>query len=212
MSGSSGHFLLSLTLNNRKISLIGMSGLGKSHWSRILEQHGFERYSCDSMIAARLLDRCEHPEGKIGCLGQWMGLPFEPGYAQKASQYLSAETDALKEVIAALESADPDQKMVIDTTGSAPYTGEQIMERLRELTLMVHLAVSESVMVRMLTRYIQSPRPVLWGEHFSQRYSETAHEALARSYRDLLLHREVLYRKYAHISIPYDSHRTDDDE
>ena len=37
-----------------QLSLIGMSGAGKSHWSKRMESLGFKMYSCDYLIAERL--------------------------------------------------------------------------------------------------------------------------------------------------------------
>ena len=37
-----------------KLALIGMSGVGKSFWSKRLVNNGFRRFSCDDLIAERL--------------------------------------------------------------------------------------------------------------------------------------------------------------
>ena len=37
-----------------QLSLIGMSGAGKSYWSKRMESLGFQVYSCDDLIAERL--------------------------------------------------------------------------------------------------------------------------------------------------------------
>ncbi len=42
-----------------QLSLIGMSGAGKSHWSKRMESLGFKMYSCDDLIAERLGQKLE---------------------------------------------------------------------------------------------------------------------------------------------------------
>lgn len=200
-------FIDNLADNHRRITLIGMSGLGKSYWSRMLSQKGFRRFCCDDIISDRLLNPWHEPKSKVGCLGQWMGFPFQREYRTREKRYLAAETDVLLDIIAYVETTGPHEKIAIDTTGSAPYTGDALMKRLKELTCMVHLAVSEDAVPEMLDRYMRSPRPVLWGGLYSKQPSETDQEALARSYKALLAYREALYRKYAHCSVPYELHR-----
>lgn len=200
-------FLRSLKNMGPKITLIGMSGLGKSHWSTILEKTGYTRLCCDTMIADRLLNACDTLDGKERCLGQWMGLPFTPGYKEREKAYLDAESDLLLQIIAYLEKAGSEEKIVIDTTGSAPYTGDVVMMRLRALTRMIHLATSSDLIDVMANRYIRSPRPVVWGDVIDRKPFESDHDALLRCYKDLLAYRETLYRKYAHQTVPFDVHR-----
>jgi shikimate kinase len=121
---------------------------------------------------------------------------------------LTFETEVLREIISYLQTADPAEKIVIDTTGSAPYSGDDIMKRLKALSYIIHLSVSQDHQREMLEKYINNPRPVLWGDLYVRKSFETEKEALARSYEALLIHREKLYKKYAHHSIPYSAHRT----
>lgn len=200
-------FIDNLAAIHRRITLIGMSGLGKSHWSIMLEEKGFKRFCCDDMICDRLFATCPSPGSKVGSLGRWMGFPFQEGYDDKEKRYLAVEADVLLDIIAQLEATSPDERIVIDTTGSAPYTGPSLMARLKSLTCMVHLAVSDGAVPEMLDRYMRSPRPVVWGGLFAKQPGETDHEALARSYDRLLTYRKGLYREYAHRTVPYELHR-----
>ena len=37
-----------------KISIVGMSGSGKTYWSKKLESEGFKRFCCDDLIEEKL--------------------------------------------------------------------------------------------------------------------------------------------------------------
>ena len=191
-----------------KITLIGMSGLGKSHWSKVLERHGYARFCCDDVIKDRLLGPSNENNEQIEDIGEWMGFPYEPGYKNREKAYLTLEIAILHEFIARLESSGHTEKIVIDTTGSAPYAGDVIMERLRELSCIIYLAASKEYYSEMLERYIKRPRPVLWGDKFDQRHLESLKDGLKRSYEELLIYRHSLYKKWAHFTIPYEVHRS----
>ena len=190
-----------------RITLVGMSGLGKSYWSKVLEAEGFKRFCCDDMIADRLSDMLTQSDGKTIDLGEWMGFPYDAGYRGREKTYLALEIEVLREILAYLEVAGNGERIVLDTTGSAPYAGESIMKRLAKSTAIIHLATSEAYFSEMLDRYIQHPRPVLWGDLFAREPLETDKEALGRSYEALLAFRDKLYKKYAHHTIPYEGHR-----
>jgi hypothetical protein len=203
---TSEDFLNYLSKLGPRITLIGMSGLGKSHWSTMLEKKGFKRFCCDNLIADRLLDACELAD-RVDCLGRWMGFPYAPGYKEKEQAYLAAESTILSELGDYLQHAGSSEKIIIDTTGSAPYAGQAVMNRLGRLSRIVHLAVSPDFFDQLTQRYLLSPRPVLWGNLYRKENYETKEQALSRCYPELLKYRESLYRKYAHHTIPYPLHR-----
>ena len=188
-----------------KITLIGMSGLGKSHWSKVLEGYGYRRLCCDDVITDRIFGSKNNEQDKD--VGEWMGFPHDPGYKKREKAYLSLEIEVLQEFIVRMDQSGPDEKMVIDTTGSAPYAGNEIMNRLSDLSCIVYLAASPEYYSEMLERYITVPRPVLWGDKYEQRQSESFKDGLKRSYGELLTYRDSLYKKWAHYTIPYEVHR-----
>jgi shikimate kinase len=188
-----------------KITFIGMSGLGKSYWSRKMVESGFKRLCCDDVIADRLGKLSNR--GRIADLGEWMGFPYEPEYRRKEKIYLSLEIKVLNEFIDRLANADPEENIVIDTTGSAPYAGDDVMNRLGKHSCVIYLAASKQYFSEMLERYINCPRPVLWGDKYQQEPFESKKQALARSYEELLIFRDQLYKKHAHYIIPYEMHR-----
>ncbi len=188
-----------------RLSLIGMSGTGKSTWSAKLAERGFRRFCCDEMITARLSPELVRPDGTVMTVGEWMGFPDEPHYKERESRYLAYEKEVLDEICAYLGDAknEPGESIVIDTTGSVIYTGEETLRKLRRHTVVVHLATPPEVWGQMLKAYMANQRPVLWRGLFSQEPNESVEEALARCYPKLLSSREQLYERCAHVIVDY---------
>jgi shikimate kinase len=189
-----------------RLSLIGMSGCGKTHWSREFATHGFRLFCCDDLISEKLLSLLERPDGTVMEMGAWMGLPYEHHYADREAKYLAHEINVLTEILDYLERLGQDrkEKVIVDTTGSVIYTGQDILERLREKTTVVHLETPPTVQEIMLQKYLKNHRPVLWRGLFRRKAGETNNEALARCYPTLLSSREAQYRRHAHLTIDYD--------
>jgi len=187
------------------LSLIGMSGCGKSHWSKKFANHGFKRFCCDDLITERLTSVLTRPDGSIMELGEWMGFPYESHYKDREAEYLAYEIEVLKEVLDCLESekTNTERNIVVDTTGSVIYTGAENLNRLREATTMVHLEAPPAVQESLLQKYFTNRRPVLWRGLFNQQPEESNDQALARCYPVLLSTREKQYIKLAHTTIPY---------
>ena len=187
------------------ISLIGMSGSGKSHWSARLAEDGFKCFCCDELIAQKLAPELLGPDGTAMDLGEWMGFPYESGYQERECLYLTCEKEVLTEVLDYLEASQDtlELNIVVDTTGSVIYTGEEIIDRLRRNTTMVYLSVPPELREPMLKAYVAEPRPVLWRDVFTKKESETNEQALAWSYPRLLSQRERLYERYSDCSVDY---------
>jgi shikimate kinase len=185
------------------LSLIGMSGSGKSYWSAKLTERGFRRFCCDDMIADKLAPALSRRDGTAMDLGEWMGFPYEPRYKEREAKYLACEIAVIGEILDYLCGNKPEEKVVVDTTGSVIYAGEDILGRLRSTTLVVHLATPPEIKEKMLQVYADHPRPVLWRDIFSKQQKETNEEALGRCYPLLLSSRERLYGKHAHVAIDY---------
>jgi shikimate kinase len=192
-----------------RLSLIAMSGSGKSYWANKLARIGFKCFSCDEMIASKLFDELVQADGKLMPMGKWMGLPYQQGYLERESTYLANEKHVLREIFKIIETnyLDPESKIVIDTTGSVIYTGAEILNKLRQYTTVVYLATPPQIQDQMYRAYLARPRPVLWRGKFSKKSHEKNIEALARCYPELLTYRERLYKRYAHKTIDYDRYR-----
>ncbi|GLI32883.1 hypothetical protein [Desulforhabdus amnigena] len=187
-----------------RLSLMGMSGSGKSYWSRKLEESGFQRFCCDDLIALKLGAELRRPDGTLMGMGEWMGFPYDPHYRERESKYLACEIKVLEEILEYLESAEhEDKNIVVDTTGSVIYTGETILERLRTQTTIVHLSTPPEVQEQMFRAYVARPTPLLWRDLFDRKPSETDAQALTRCYANLLTRREKLYAAYAAVEIGY---------
>jgi len=181
-----------------------MSGSGKSKWSEKLSGFGFKRFCCDDLINKKLASELTGTDGTLMELGEWMGFPYEPHYKEREAKYLACEITVLSEIIESIEKNNHiDENIVIDTTGSAIYAGDEILKRLRRCTTIFHLSTPPEVQALMLKAYLANQRPVLWREFFRKRPNENNEEALARCYSNLLFHREDLYKQCGDMTIDY---------
>src|SRR5713226_9985545 len=86
------------------LTLMGMSGGGKSYWSRKLAACGYELISCDDGIEQILaLQLAAGGYQALRGVAAWMGWPGTSGYREREAQYLAAEKQVVEEVIALLE-------------------------------------------------------------------------------------------------------------
>jgi shikimate kinase len=185
-----------------RLALIGMSGAGKSHWTKNLAALGCSAVCCDDQIEARLA-----PVLKIGGfsgingVAAWMGWPDSPTYPEREAQYLAEEIAVLDEVLSDLEK-DPKRELVLDTTGSVISTGNHTLHRLRRQMTVVYLAASSEEVELLMQRYLQDPKPVLWQGAFHSHPGETSHQTVARCYPVLIAARRQSYEALAHITLP----------
>ncbi len=187
------------------LSLIGMSGSGKSYWAEKLSRRGFRRFCLDNLIAQKLHAELKRDDDIVP-LGEWMGFPFQDGYQVREDMYLSAEKQLMAEVLDWIDEnacAHPDENVVVDTTGSVIYIGEKLLKRLSLLTTVINFTFPIVVREAVLREYISNPRPVLWRGFFSMEPGESVEEAMCRCYHGLLDSREVAYRALADIEIDY---------
>jgi shikimate kinase len=185
-----------------RLALIGMSGSGKSHWTRNLAAFGCPTVCCDDQIEARLAPFLK-AGGHTGINGvaAWMGWPDSPQYQEREAQYLSEEIAVLDEVLSALEK-DPQRDLILDTTGSVIATGNHTLHRLRRQMTVVYLAVSQDEVQLLIERYLRDPKPVLWQGAFRPQPRETAQQTVIRCYPVLIAARRKSYEALAHLSVP----------
>ncbi len=185
-----------------KLSFIGMSGAGKSHWGQKLSGAGFRVIGVDDRIERKLApDLAAGDYRGIGGVAAWMGWPHQPAYRERERKYLEYEVESMNEALDEINTST-DEGIILDTTGSVVYTGEEICRRLRSSTLVVYLAATAAEEETLIERYLSNPKPVLWGDQFVPREGESANDTVARCYPRLIAHRKSLYEHYAHRVIP----------
>jgi shikimate kinase len=181
-----------------KLSLIGMSGAGKSHWAQKLAGAGFRVIGIDDRIEKRLAPELA-ADGHIGIGGvaAWMGWPDEPAYREHERKYLDCEVASMGEALDEIQ-ASSEEGIILDTTGSAVYTGEAICRRMQSLTTVVYLEAGPAEEQVLIARYLSDPKPVLWGDEYLPLPGESTPDAIARCYPQLIAQRKKLYESYAH--------------
>jgi shikimate kinase len=187
-----------------KLSLIGMSGAGKSHWSQKFAGAGFSVIGVDDRIEEKLApELAGEGHSGIGGVAAWMGWPDSPTYREREKKYLEYEVESMNEALNEIESSS-DQGIILDTTGSVVYTGDPICRRMQKLTRVVYLEASPEEESLLIDRYLSNPKPVLWGGQFVPRSGEAILDAIARCYPQLIAHRKEMYKRYAHRIVPMD--------
>jgi shikimate kinase len=184
-----------------RIALIGMSGTGKTFWTKKLAESGVTAISCDDRIEQKLAPRLA-AGGYVGINGvaAWMGWPDSSTYAEREAEYLAEETHTLDEVLVQLQK-QPEKALVLDTTGSVIYTGNHLLMRMRRLMTIVYLAASAEELQLLIERYLQDPKPVLWRGAFQPKPRETPRETVARCYPALIEARRRSYEALAHCTL-----------
>lgn len=184
-----------------RLALIGMSGSGKTFWTKKLAEKGAPAVFCDDQIEQRLAPRLQ-PDGYSGINGvaAWMGWPDSPAYSEREAEYLAEEIHTLDEVLAELEKS-PEKSLVLDTTGSLIYAGNHLLMRLRRQMKIVYLAATEQERQLLIERYLSDPKPVLWRGAFQPKTGETPRETVARCYPALMEARRRSYEALAHCTL-----------
>jgi hypothetical protein len=185
-----------------RLAFIGMSGAGKTFWAKKLAENGHTSISCDDRIEQRLAPRLAGGGySGINGVAAWMGWPDRATYVGREAEYLAAETYALDEILTDLE-CNPQQELILDTTGSVIYAGNNLLMRLRRQMTVVYLAASESEHQLLIERYLSDPKPVLWRGAFLPRPEEAPRETVARCYPTLIAARRRSYEALAHCTLP----------
>ena len=185
-----------------RLALIGMSGAGKTFWSKKLAAQGCAMVSCDDRIGERLKSHLAAGgyEG-INGVAAWMGWPDSGSYSEREALYLAEEIHVLDETLSSLEH-DRERPLILDTTGSVIYVGNNLLYRLRKLMTVVYLAASETDRQLLIERYLNDPKPVLWRGAFVAKPAEKPRDTVTRCYPGLIEARRRGYEALAHVTIP----------
>ena len=180
-----------------RLTLIGMSNVGKSYWSEKLSEIGFKVFCCDDMIE-KLLEPVLKKEGFAGIhdMSRWMGQPFDEQYEENAKKYIFHETQVLKEILEFIGNNE-ESDIVIDTTGSVIHTDNITLSRIRLQTKVIYLKSTSKEVQEMLKLYLEHPKPVYWSNIFAIEDDEKNMDALKRCYPKLVSFRRLLYNRFA---------------
>lgn len=134
------------------ISLIGMSNVGKSYWSKIIsDKLNYQRFSIDEMIAEKIFEDYGINLADETEMSSWMGQPNQPQYVKNSQIYLQIEDKMTNQV---LDSIDRNSAVVIDTTGSLVHLNERTLNKLSQKSRVIHLQNDQSKLEQMITEYI----------------------------------------------------------
>jgi len=182
-----------------------MSGAGKSYWAQKLSAAGFRAIGIDDGIEEKLASELAAGGFRgIGGVAAWMGWPDQPSYRDHERKYLEFEVQTMGDALDRIQASDA-AGIILDTTGSVVYTGEEICRRMQALTTVVYLEAPPTEEQLLIARYLSDPKPVLWADQFVPRPGESTQDAIARCYPQLIAQRKKLYERYAHRVISMDS-------
>ena len=185
-----------------RIAFVGMSGAGKTFWTKRFAASGRPSLSCDDRIEERLRSRlAAGGHAGINGVAAWMGWPDSPTYAQREADYLAEEIGVLDEVLTQL-GRDRARELILDTTGSVIHTGNNVLLRLRRQMTVVYLAASAEEQQLLIQRYLTDPKPVLWRGAFQPKQGEMPRQTVARCYPALIAARRQSYEALAHCTLP----------
>lgn len=186
------------------LSLIGMSNRGKTYWGHRLAPLGFRHVCVDDLIAEKLMPELEKDgfSGNIAQVAAWMGLPHEERSPARQARYLSIEASVMEQALMSLWHRR--DRVILDTTGSVIHTDPLICDVLHDLTTVVHLETPPELQEEMFRRFLEEPKPIIWGQHYAPLEGEQPEETLRRCYPQLLAWRSEQYAKYADVTLSVD--------
>jgi hypothetical protein len=192
-----------------RLALVGMSGSGKTFWTKKLAAAGWMFVCCDDLIEQRLAPRlAAGGHSGINGVAVWMGWPTSVTYPQREAEYLAEEIGVMDEFLnnleketSGLEKDSSGAPIVLDTTGSVIYAQNNILMRLRRQMTVVHLANTDDEQRMLVERYLNDPKPVLWRGTFHVKDQETPRETVARCYPLLIASRRKSYETLAHCAV-----------
>lgn len=147
---------------NKAITLLGMSGAGKTHFSQRLAEWGWVHYSNDYEIAGSLgidvsVDDLSALSAFIGQVGDEAkgGLNLAE-FIHRQKLYYGAECSVLENM--PIEGA---AKFVNDSTGSfCEIEDEDLIARVAEKTLLVYIETDEASHKEVIARAVEYPKPL----------------------------------------------------
>ncbi len=165
-------------IDQKVITLMGMSGVGKTHLSLLMSKAGWTHYSCDYEIGVDFLsDDIEDVLGEpnqitaddlsqlsryVGRLGnpEKGGLPYDE-FKRRQQEYLKAECASLRQLKKVV--AKSTQNVINDSTGSLCEIGDDVLlDMIDEHSLIVYLKANEEQEQQVLKRAQEYPKPLFY--------------------------------------------------
>lgn len=189
-----------------KISLIGMSGVGKSFWSVKLKQEaGFKRICCDDFIRRRFAKKLNKMgiKNDYRSIAAWKGLPSREAHFRDIERMqVEYEQKVMEDVCHRLEVSS-DENIIVDTSGSLVYINDSVIQRLKKLTKMVYIVAGKEQEQELFNDEVIFKQPLVWGDAYRPKPDESREAAMRRCFSDLISWRSKQYERWADISIPY---------
>ena len=166
-------------IDHKVITLMGMSGVGKTHLSCMLAGQGWFHYSCDLEIGTTLLGKeIEETLGEpnrvvaedLSQLSEYVGrlgkgsLPLEE-FRRRQKKYFEAECQALKDLRVKVKEAHGQgfTSVVNDSTGSlCEIDDETLLDTIDEHSLIVYIKASPNEEKEVLKRAQEYPKPLFF--------------------------------------------------
>ncbi len=163
-----------IDMPRKAITLLGMSGSGKTYISMMMAKHGWETYSCDLEIGTKYLKEALSGYGdvtgeNISALSVYLGKVGDAdkgGYSldvflARQQAYYNAEHQALSDMRSVLEATDT--HFIHDSTGSlCEIMDDSLIADLGRKTLFVYLKADEEAEKLVLKRAQDYPKPLFF--------------------------------------------------
>lgn len=169
-------------IEHKVITLMGMSGVGKTYLSTMLAGQGWYHYSCDYEIGTRFLGgEIEETLGMpnrvsaqdLSQLSTYIGRLGDPAkgglslyeFKRRQNQYFNAECQSLVRLPARVSKAHSDSftHVVNDSTGSMCEIDDQILlDMVDENSLIVYIKASAQEEKAVLERARTYPKPLFY--------------------------------------------------
>lgn len=182
-----------LSQPRKSITLIGMSGVGKSYTACKLSEFGWHNYSCDYLIGTEYLFGSSSPESQsdskaiqknndkkilspdnITNLSDFVGQLGDPArggvgideFRRRQKMYYDAECAVLNDIDKGIAAARG-KNFVNDSSGSlCEVEDENILKHVASRTLFVYLKVPQSEYPKILERAVKYPKPLYFPPAF----------------------------------------------
>lgn len=156
----------------KALTVIGMSGLGKTHISCILARQGWTHYSCDEIIGTEFLAAelgGAVTKKNLAPLSAFIGKVGDPAkggllldeFRRRQNLYYQAECESLRRV--GNEIAWAKGHFINDSTGSlCEIEDAALLDELGRQTLFVYIKASAEEEERILARAVSTPKPLFF--------------------------------------------------